>query len=187
MTLRQQPASRQSERMSNLSFRMMTLFFRIVDLFYPHVARRVSRFGLEEGMTVVDYGCGPGRYTVVFARVVGEQGKVFAVDIHELAIEAVRKEILKRGLGNVEPVLARGYDSTLPDQVADRVLALDMFFGIREPTPFLAELKRLTKPDGLLIIDDGHQSRQTTREKVLASELWDIVQETPDHLKCRVR
>ncbi len=65
-------------------------------------------------------------------------------------------------------------------------MTLDMFFGIKEPTPFLAELKRPTTPGGLLIIDDSRQSRQTTR-KILALGLWGIVQETPDPLKCRAR
>jgi len=40
-----------------------------------------------KGMTVVDYGCGPGRYSIKFAEIVGNQGLVYAVDIHELAIE----------------------------------------------------------------------------------------------------
>ena len=178
---------RKTERMSNASFRMMVLFFDIIDFCYPHVARRAKRFGVGEGMTVVDYGCGPGRYTINFAGVVGEKGKVYALDIHELAIETVKKRTAKRSLRNVQPVLIEGYSSTLPDETADVACAIDMFFVVKNPTEFLAELKRIVKRSGTLVIDDGHQPRSVTKQKILDSGLWDIYEETPDHLKCQPR
>jgi ubiquinone/menaquinone biosynthesis C-methylase UbiE len=177
--------ARQSERMSNASFRFMALTFKVTDLFFPYIDKRVATFGIREGMTVVDYGCGTGRYTLRFASLVGPAGIVYAADIHELAIEAVKKEIARRRLQNVVPVLAHGYQSGIPDGVADIVCAIDMFFGIREPAEFLAELRRVCKPDGTLIIDDGHQPRQATKEKIALSSHWRIAEELRDHLKCR--
>ena len=178
---------RRTGTMSNWSFRMMTLFFRVVDFIHPYIDRRVERFGIKEGMTVVDYGCGPGRYTVRLARLVGEKGRIYAVDIHKLAIAAVKRKKEKERLKNVAPILANGYDSTLPENVADVVCAIDMFFAIKNPTEFLRELRRIAKPDGLLVIDDGHQSRSKTKEKILSSACWEIVEETQDHLKCKPR
>ena len=178
---------RKTERMSDRSFRMMTVAFKVVDFFYPYISKRVKKFGIEEGMTVVDYGCGPGRYATKFADLVGEKGKVYAIDIHEMAIEAVKKKIAKRNLTNIEPVLADSYDSTLPDGVADLVCAIDMFWIINKPTEFLGELKRIVQKDGTLVVDDGHQPRSVTRQKILDSGLWDIVEETSDHLKCKPR
>lgn len=52
----------------------------------------------------------------------------------------------------------------------------DNIVGIEDPASFLRELH---------IIDDGHQSRRTTKEKLASSPLWRIEQETKDHLKCR--
>ena len=185
MNIREQAQKRPTERMSNTGFRLMSLTFDLIDLVHPYIDRRVTTFGIREGMTVVDYGCGPGRYTTRFARLMGERGKVYAVDIHELAIKAVKAKSARLGLRNVVPVLAHGYVSALPDHVTDVVCALDMFFGIKQPTEFLAELKRITRPDGVLVIDDGHQPRQMTKDKILASGVWTIRAETPDHLTCR--
>jgi ubiquinone/menaquinone biosynthesis C-methylase UbiE len=177
---------RETERMSDTSFRMMTLLFRLVDFFFfPYLKKRIRGFGIEEGMTVVDYGCGPARYTVRFAKLVGGKGKVYAVDIHELAMGAVRKKIEKENLQNIEPVLAEGYNSSLPDNVADVVCVIDTFFGIKDPVEFLKELKRITKSDGLLVIDPGHQSQSVAKEKILASGCWGVVEESRDHMKCR--
>ena len=187
MSVQRSVEKRKTERMPDLSFRGMTFIFKVVDLVFPYLNRRIQRFGIGEGMTVVDYGCGPGRYATRLAKLVGETGKVYAIDIHELAIEAVKKKIDKHSLGNIEPILVEGYNCTLPDSVADVVCAIDMFFIIKKPGEFLAELRRIAKNDGRLIIDDGHQPRKVTKQKLLDSGLWDIVEETSDHLKCKPR
>jgi len=185
MNVKKRTEKRKSERMSGFGFRSMNVTFKAVDFLFPYIDKRVTRFGIREGMTIVHYGCGPGRHTTRFSRLVGEAGKVYAIDIHELAIEAVKKKIEKCGLRNVEPLLASGYDSTVPDHAADVVCAIDMFFVIKRPTEFLGELRRITKKDGLLVIDDGHQPREATKEKILDSGFWIISEETRDHLKCR--
>jgi len=166
---------------------MVVLLFDFIDFFYPYIARRALRFGIVEGMTVVDYGCGPGRYTVTFAKLVGDKGKIYALDIHELAIETVKKRMARHNQRNVLPIQIEGYNSTCPDETADVVCAIDMLFIVKYPTQFLAELRRICKRGGTLIIDDGHQPRRVTKQKILDSGLWDISKETPDHLKCRPR
>lgn len=185
MRVKKAAQGRASERMSDRSFRGMVLIFRVVDFLFPYVGRRVRRFGIREGMKVIDYGCGPGRYTTRFAELVGPSGAVYAVDIHELAVDAVKRKIDKLGLENVVPVLARGYDSGVPDGVADVVCAIDMFFAIKDPTAFLGEMKRIAKSDGLLIIDSGHERRAVTKQKILDSGHWTIWHDSPDHLTCR--
>ena len=120
MSRKKRAERRESEKMSSFSFQLMDFTFRVVDFFFrPYIDKRIKKFGIREGMTVVDYGCGPGRYTIRFSRIVGEMGKVYAVDIHELAVKEVERKIAKGGLGNVKPVLASGYDSGLPDCCAD--------------------------------------------------------------------
>jgi ubiquinone/menaquinone biosynthesis C-methylase UbiE len=171
--------------MSDSSFRGMEFLFKVIDFVYPYIDKRVRSFGIQPGMTVVDYGCGPGRYTTRFAHLVGEKGRVFAVDIHELAIEAVKRRIEKQGLKTVTPILAKGYDSGIPDGVANITCAIDTFFAINDPTAFLRELRRITEPEGSLIIDDGHQSRKETKRKIAASGYWEVIEETKDHLKCK--
>ena len=178
---------RKTERMPDSSFRAMTLIFKVVDFFYPYVKKRSRTFGIQRGMTVVDYGCGPGRYTVEFAAIVGDEGRVYAVDIHQMAFEAVKKKTAKLNLGNVEPMLVDGYSSDIPDGAADVICAIDMFWIIKRPAEFLGELKRILKQDGTLVVDDGHQPRSETRKKILDSGLWDIVEESKDHLKCKLR
>ena len=62
--------------------------------------------------------------------------------------------------------------------------ALDMFFGVSDPVALLAELHRILRPEGVLILDDGHQSRQKTLEKLGWSGKWEVEQASRDHLRC---
>jgi ubiquinone/menaquinone biosynthesis C-methylase UbiE len=175
---------RNRERMSDIGFRIMSALFRIQDLVWPP-DRLLDRIGIREGMVVVDYGCGPGRYIAGASGRVGRTGRLYAVDIHDLAIEAVKRRVREENLANVVPVLARGYDSGLPAGTADLVYALDMFHMIEDPSAFLGELQRIIKPDGVLVIDDGHQPRTTTLKKIRASGLWEVAEETAAFLRCR--
>jgi ubiquinone/menaquinone biosynthesis C-methylase UbiE len=174
-----------NELKSNTDYKLMVFTMDLMDIFCSHIEKRVDKFGITPGMTVVDYGCVPGRYTIFYSRLAGREGKVYAVDIHEMAIDLVKQKMEKYGLDNVEPVLAKGYESGLPDGFADLVTAIDMFFAIHDKKAFLDELKRITKPTGRLIIDDGHQPRSATKEQIETAGNWIIVEETKDHLTCK--
>ena len=73
--------------MFKLSFRMTMVFFDILDFFYHYIKKRVKKFGIEEGMTLVDYGCGLGSYTTEMEELVGTKGAAYAIDTNRLAIE----------------------------------------------------------------------------------------------------
>ena len=171
------------DRMPDLAFRMMSATMALKDRLFPSVDQRVASFGILEGMTVVDYGCGPGRYATRFSKRVGPQGKVYAADVQELAIAYVKQQMDAQGLRNIIPVVAHGYATGLPDHSADMVFALDMFFLVSDPAALLAELHRIARPDGMLILDDGHQPRGRTLEKLNRSGKWEIKEASRDHLR----
>lgn len=174
---------RHADRIGDAFFRGMAAWFRIADLFFPK-KDRLAAFGIREGETVVDYGCGPGRYIEEASRRVGPAGKVYAVDIHELAIPRVEERIREAGLRNVVPVLARGYSCAVPDGAADRIWALDMFHMISDPAAFLAELRRIAGPGAVLILEDGHQFRKKTLRKLSSFPGWRIEREEKSHVVC---
>lgn len=171
------------DRIPDIAFRMMSWIFVIRDRFMA-LWSVLDEFGIQRGQTVVDYGCGPGSYLRRASELVGPEGRVLAVDIHELAIKAVMKRIDKEQLNNVTPVRADGERSSLPDETADVVYAQDMFHMVREPEVFLKELNRICKDKGLLYVDNGHQSRERARSKIRSSGAWKIVEETRRYVKC---
>ena len=173
------------EKMSDRGFKLMRFIMKAVDHFHPHVPQKAESFGIESGMTVVDYGCGPGRYTIEFAGLVGESGSVLAVDLVELALEETKRKTQQSGCNNVATYLAKGYDSGVPDKIADIVFAIDMFHYVQDTSVFLAELWRIAKDDGKLIISGGHQSRATIKRNLGKSDLWEICRENSSFIGCR--
>ena len=164
-------------KLTNTEFRFMQIFMKFADHIHPHVRMRVEMFGIKPGQTVVDYGCGPGRYTVEMARLVGTDGKVIAVDLVDIALQETQRKLEVDGFHNFDLKLAQGYDSGVADYVADIVFAIDMFHHIADTNAFLREVSRIAKPDGLLILSGGHLTRNTVKAKIAASGIWDIAEE----------
>ncbi|SHI83816.1 Methyltransferase domain-containing protein [Desulfatibacillum alkenivorans DSM 16219] len=183
MSLKEKGFGQRMDRMPGWAFRGMSFLFSIRDRFFP-VDSRLEELPIREGMTVADYGCGPGSYIPRASRKVGPKGTVFAIDVHELAIEAVQKRVQKGGLANVKPVLAAKDRAPLEDESVDLVWAFDMFHMVSQPTAFLREINRFAKSSALLFIDDGHQPRERTKAKILESGAWSIAEEKPEYLKC---
>lgn len=169
--------------MSDLGFKLMVCIYWVVDLFYlPE--KRIETLGIHPGVTLLDYGCGPGRYLKGFCRAVGKNGKVYAADVHELALHYSKKRMEKHRLGNVELVLVRDYHCGIADNNVDIICAFDMLHQVTEPNRLFKELHRIIKRDGTLILDDGHQKRTKTKTQINESNLWNVIEETRDHLKC---
>ncbi len=172
------------EKIPSFGFYMMSVFFKVYYFFRPQ-NKYFASFGIRQGYVVIDYGCGPGDYIELAAEAVGEKGKVYAVDIHKLAIKSVKKLIRKRVLKNVITVLAEGYSCSIKDNTADLIYALDMFHMIEDANSFLHELNRVIKKEGTLILEDGHQKRESSKEKVRNSGKWVIKEETERYIRCK--
>ena len=183
MSIKKYTFGNEMELMPNIAFHMMSFMINIHEHF-SHYSEHLKNFGIKKGYTIIDYGCGPGRYIKKASQIVGEGGVVYACDIHPLAIKYVKKVISKNKLSNVKPILVNSYLCNLNDEIADSILVLDTFHMIEEPSIFLKEIHRLLKKNGILIIDDGHQPREQTIAKIRNSSLWDIIEESDDYLKC---
>ena len=144
--------------MSNLHFRLMSLGFKFRDLFTPR-GKILEEVDIESGFRILDYGCGTGSYTVPAARLVGKTGRVYALDIHPLAIQQVKSRAVKKGLANIETILS-DCPTGLPDNSIDVALLYDTFHSLSEPDAVLKELHRILKPGGILSFNDHHMKEE---------------------------
>jgi 23S rRNA U2552 (ribose-2'-O)-methylase RlmE/FtsJ len=70
----------------DLHFKLMSFEYKIRDFFNPPV-KILKELGIKQGYYVIDFGCGPGSYSFSSSRLVGSNGKVYALDINPLAID----------------------------------------------------------------------------------------------------
>ena len=172
------------DRMPNLAFKMMAFMFNLTDKF-KSPDKKLNPFNIQKGQSVVDWGCGTGRYLKQASELVGDSGTVYAVDIQHLAIESAATIAQKYNLKNIHPVLTDGKTVNIPPRTADLVYALDMFHMVKDTNAFLKELCRITKPDGTLLLEDGHQKRALAKEKINNSGCWEIIAETKAYMICK--
>lgn len=140
------------KRMNDLVFRLMSLEFRIKARF-ADIGGLLEEAGVGSGMTVLDFGCGPGRYTIPAAELVGASGSVVAADLHPLAIKAVERTCRRRRIGNVRSLLT---DGALPleDGSVDEVLLFDTLHDVEDRRRVVGELLRVLREGGTLAYRD---------------------------------
>ena len=109
--------------------------------------------GVQSGQEVLEVGCGTGFFTINAAKLVGDEGRVHAIDVYPPAIEFVREKVRDADISNVRLTNADAMDSGLPSSSFDLVL----LFGVI-PAPvlpldrLLPEMHRLLKPEGNLAV-----------------------------------
>jgi len=96
--------------MSAFSFKFMYFILKFRDAFLRprKILNKIE--DIRNGVSILDYGCGPGSFTMVAAEMVGKDGTVIAADIHPLAIK--QRSASKKGLKNIKTILH------IPPQVA---------------------------------------------------------------------
>jgi predicted methyltransferase len=117
-------------------------------------AEVMDALGAKPGHRVADIGCGFGYFTFRLAARVGAEGKVYAVDIDEEAVEKVRRRKESEKLAQVEPILGKSDDPRLPNDL-DAVLIVDTYHEFREYDRMMQAVFRALKPGGRLVIIDG--------------------------------
>jgi predicted methyltransferase len=106
------------------------------------------------GAVVADIGAGDGEYTFAAAGRVGAEGKVYATEIDEKKVAALRSEVAKRKLGNVMVVESKEAETNLPAGCCDAIFLRRVYHHLTKPVEFDADLVRSLKPGGRLAIID---------------------------------
>ena len=151
-------------------FMLNTLFFRFRDIFLPP-KNILQEAEIKPDSCMLDYGCGSGSYSIAAAELVGKSGKVYALDIHPLAVQRVQSIASKKQLTNVETICSDCVTG-LPDNSIDVVLLYDTFHGLSDPNGVLAELHRVLKPNGILSFNDHHMKENEIISKIIGEGLF---------------
>jgi ubiquinone/menaquinone biosynthesis C-methylase UbiE len=158
---------------SVLGFKLMGIAFKIRDFFSPRI-NVLKEVGIKPGDSVLDYGCGPGSYILPLFSLVEKTGKIFAIDIHPLAIKSAQDISTKSGLENVKTIHS-DCKTGLPDQSIDVVLLYDTYHDLSNPDEVLQEIKRILKPEGILSFSDHHMTDPAIREKITKDNLFSLL------------
>ena len=115
----------------------------------------IKQINVPEGSTVADFGCGSGFFSLAFAEAIGEEGKVYSLDILPSALESVESKAKLQGLTNIIPQrvnLEKEGGSKLSPESVDWVIMKDMLFQNKMKDVILKEAHRVLKTGGKLLV-----------------------------------
>ncbi|MFQ5587168.1 MAG: class I SAM-dependent methyltransferase [Thermodesulfobacteriota bacterium] len=119
--------------------------------------RYLRERGVKEGDHVLEVGCGPGFFTEVLSRIVGEQGRVYAQDVEEGMVRRVKRKLKRFDCRNVELLLCNSTAIELPDDSCDVAFCANVFEEIYKEGELAGSVKdidRVLKRGGILIIKE---------------------------------
>jgi len=155
---------------SNLDFRLMTISYKFRDFFQSRM-NILKEVGIKRGDYILDYGCGSGSYIFPLIELVGNEGKIYALDAHPIAIQKI---VLKKQLKNVE-IIHSNCKTGLPDNSIDVVLLLCVLHELNKPNEVLEEIHRVLKSNGILSVSDHHMKENETISKVTSRGLFKLL------------
>lgn len=114
--------------------------------------KMLENLGVKPGMTICDMGCGNGFYSLQLAKMVGNEGKILAVDIQSEMLRLLKARAEEQGIENIELVLGDIDDPKLPEGKVDLIMCVDVYHEFSHPEEMLAGMRKSLKPDGMIVM-----------------------------------
>jgi ubiquinone/menaquinone biosynthesis C-methylase UbiE len=116
-----------------------------------NVTKMIESLDIKEGQIVADFGAGTGHHTVKLAKLVGDKGKVYAVDVQKEMIAMLDKRLKNEKITNVKTIHNTEKDPKLPAGEVDMIMMADVYHELSYPYEVTLELVKALKPGGRLV------------------------------------
>jgi protein-L-isoaspartate O-methyltransferase len=111
----------------------------------------VKALDLKPGEVAADIGCGTGYYAGRMAKIVGETGTIYGVDIQQEMLDLLNKQMGVRGIKNVKAVLGTEQDPKLPPESCDLMVLVDVYHEFDFPYEMVRAMIPALKKGGRLV------------------------------------
>ncbi len=109
---------------------------------------------LKKGNTVADLGAGGGYFSFKLSKAVGEEGKVYSVDISKKSVDFIREKIREKGISNIIVVFAEYDDSKLEKNSIDLIFIRNAYHDFQNRVEYFSQLRSVLKEKGRLAVID---------------------------------
>jgi ubiquinone/menaquinone biosynthesis C-methylase UbiE len=117
----------------------------------------LKKVGIKPGWMLAEFGCRVGHYVIPAAKLVGQTGKVLAIDENSEALDTVRQRCRQENLDNVEIIETSGeLEIPTEDFQLEAVLLYDVLHCIEDMETLVCEARRVLKDNGLLSVYPTH-------------------------------
>jgi ubiquinone/menaquinone biosynthesis C-methylase UbiE len=135
---------------------VFNLIKKMLEISFLKPEKILQELKLRENMIAVDFGSGSGGWAIPLAKKL-EEGKVYAVDIQESALSALKGRASLENILNIETILCdleKSEGLELIENFFDVVLMTNLLFQLEDKKQVLREAKKILKKEGQLLIVD---------------------------------
>jgi len=118
-------------------------------------------------MKVADIGAGTGLFTRRFAKLLGKQGRVYAIDISKTFVEHILEQAKQSGLNNVVGIVNTDKDIKLTNDILDLAFVCDTYHHFEYPRAMLKSIYQALKKNGRLVVIDYRKDPKTSSRWVM--------------------
>ena len=131
----------------------------------------LRKIGVKRGQRVLDFGCGSGNHTIPAARVVGKEGRVYALDKDKEVLDGLTQKAESLGLKNIRRIDTSGDTEIGLDDDVDVILLYDVLHSHYFPQAddrrkLLDEIYRVSKPGTLISVCPTHIETEELKEEI---------------------
>jgi ubiquinone/menaquinone biosynthesis C-methylase UbiE len=112
-----------------------------------NTSRLIKNMDIQPEDVIADIGAGSG-YHVFKMAPIASKGKIYAVDIQEEMLAAIRKKKEEKGIDNIELVQGSEKSVNLAANSVDKVLMVDVYHEFNFPYEMIQSIKSALKPNG---------------------------------------
>lgn len=129
--------------------------------------RLTKRLGLDEGMTVLELGPGPGYFSVAAARAI-PAGRLLLFDIQQEMLDMAAQRLIAGGQDHFETHVGDGKRLPFANDSVDVTFLFTVLGEVEEPQACLSEIFRVLRPGGLLSVSEQKGDPDYLNEDVVA-------------------
>jgi ubiquinone/menaquinone biosynthesis C-methylase UbiE len=138
--------------------------------------------GLKIKDIFLDIGCGIGYFSIPASRIIGIEGRVFALDTSSEMLEELKRRIYKKNIKNIIPIFSEPYRFPLDSNVGTFALISNVLHEVEDKISFLEETNRVLIRCGTLCIVEW-QKKETERgppleDRINESEIKNLLEKT---------
>jgi ubiquinone/menaquinone biosynthesis C-methylase UbiE len=139
----------------------------------------LKAIGVEEGQIVLDFGCGEGHYSIPASKVVGENGRIYALDKDKQVLNQLIKLIKKNDIKNIE-VIKKESKTSLENNSVDFILCYDVVHYVKTRKIIYHEFYRVLRPKGIFSLYPKHHKNDYPLMELAHMNLEDIIVEVEE-------
>jgi ubiquinone/menaquinone biosynthesis C-methylase UbiE len=114
-------------------------------------AKLIEALKIKPGEVIADIGAGSGYYSFRLSKLVGDKGKILAVDIQPEMLDIIRKRMKEQKVSNVEPIQGTITDPKLPAGAVDTILMVDVYHEFDHPFEMTQAMVKALRPGGRMV------------------------------------